>query len=59
MRSHDCLLHPPPLVWICAEPLVWIRAFFWPTNPAGGVMDRAVINILRGFCLALGPEPPG
>ena len=28
MRSHDCLLHPPPLVWICAEPLVWIRAFF-------------------------------
>ena len=28
MRSQDCLLHPPPLVWIYAEPLVWIRVFF-------------------------------
>lgn len=23
-----CLLHPPPLVWIYAEPLVWLRVFF-------------------------------
>ena len=27
-RLSDCLLHPPPLVWIYAEPLVWFRVFF-------------------------------
>ncbi len=27
-RLSGCLLHPPPLVWIYAEPLVWFRVFF-------------------------------
>ncbi len=38
-RLFDCLLHPPPLVWIYAEPLVWFRVFF----------DLFRMRILSGF----------